>query len=231
MELDGIVKRSESKNQQKHTSTMAATMSSNYWTATAFYTMFQQHKEEEEGSTKYTHDDCGVKCFVTADAPNDFTPLEPHCANCGYPPHICDPYWTKCARTKIGRWFDEAQDRWIEAEPIMTQEQKEALDRWIGAEPITTQEQKGAHDRWSQHKYGLCLGCKVGLDDKADFTFNYSFSSEHGTMMCHACNEKLNQQFQKYCTNCFNAVNEGDVVIGSLHPISKQRVVTFCRRC
>jgi len=132
---------------------------------------------------------------------------------------------------KIGRWFDEAQDRWIEAEPIMTQEQKEALDRWIGAEPITTQEQKGAHDRWSQHKYGLCLGCKVGLDDKADFTFNYSFSSEHGTMMCHACNEKLNQQFQKYCTNCFNAVNEGDVVIGSLHPISKQRVVTFCRRC
>jgi len=76
MELDGIVKRSESKNQQKHTSTMAATMSSNYWTATAFYTMFQQHKEEEEGSTKYTHDDCGVKCFVTADAPNDFTPLE-----------------------------------------------------------------------------------------------------------------------------------------------------------
>jgi len=180
---------------------------------------------------KYVFDKCGIKNRVNPEDETTTIPCEPWCTSCGYPPHICDPYWTKCARTKIGRWFDEAQDRWIEAEPIMTQEQKEALDRWIGDEPITTQEQKGAHDRWSQHKYGLCLGCKVGLDDKADFTFNYSFSSEHGTMMCHACNEKLNQQFQKYCTNCFNAVNEGDVVIGSLHPISKQRVVTFCRRC
>jgi len=168
MELDGIVKRSESKNQQKHTSTMAATMSSNYWTATAFYTMFQQHKEEEEGSTKYTHDDCGVKCFVTADAPNDFTTLEPHCANCGYPPHICDPYYTRCDAYKPGRWFSEEKGEWIDQKPAALPEQEEEA-------------------RWNQHKYGLCPICKTGLDDKADFTFNYASGTEDVRMYCVIC--------------------------------------------
>ena len=75
---------------------MAATMSSNYWTATAFYTMpFQQQEHEEEA-------------------------------------------------------------------------------------------------RWNQHKYGLCPICKTGLDDKADFTFNYASGTENGIMMCFDCDAKLN---------------------------------------
>ena len=182
---------------------------------------------------KYVFDKCGIKNRVNPEDETTTIPCEPWCTSCGYPPHICDPYWTKCARTKIGRWFDEAQDRWIEAEPIMTQEQKEALDRWIEAEPNKTPEQEEKEeekDRWSQHKYGLCPGCKVGLDDRADFRCSYVNGTDNGIIMCWDCYEK-ERSSQQVCTNCFHPVNDGDVVIGSLHPISKQRVVTFCRRC
>ena len=161
----------------------------------------------------YVYDICDVKFRVNPEDENTCIPCEPWCSRCGYPPRICDPLFTICSGTIIGRWFNEEENRWIEAEPIKTPEQEEA------------------DERWNKHKFGLCLGCKVGLDDKSDFTFNYSFSAEHGTMMCHACDEKLNRQFQKVCTNCFNPVNEGDVVIGSWNPKSRQRVVTFCRNC
>jgi hypothetical protein len=177
MDLDGIVKRSESKN-PTNTSTMATTISSNYWTATAFSTMLQHHKEEEDGSNKYTHDDCGVKCFVTADDPNNFTPLEPHCASCGYPPHICDTFYTRCAAYKPGRWLSEEKGEWIDPKPV-------AL---VAA--LTPEQEEEA--RWNQHKFGLCPICKTGLDDKADFTFNYASGTENGIMMCFDCDAKIN---------------------------------------
>jgi hypothetical protein len=168
MDLDGMVKRSESKNPTTHASTMAATISSNYWTATAFYAMLQQY---EEDTKKYTRDDCGVECFVTADAPNDFMPCEPHCANCGYPPHICDPFYTRCVAYNPAPWFSKEQGEWIDPKPTTTEQEEEA--------------------RWNQHKYGLCPICKRGLDDRADFTFNYANGTENGIMMCFDCDANL----------------------------------------
>ena len=162
---------------------MAATMSSSYWTATAFSTMpfhQQEHEEEEEeGSNKYTRDDNGVECFVTADAPNDFTPLEPHCANCGYPPHICDPYYTRCDAYEPARWFNEEKGEWIDHKPVA-----------LVVAALTPEQEE--EERWNQHKYGLCPICKTGLDDKADFTFNYASGTENGIMMCFDCDDKLN---------------------------------------
>ena len=187
---------------------MANTVSSNYWTATA---------QEVAPATvqQYVYDICGVKCRVNPEDETKCTICEPWCTSCGYPPHICDSYWTKCTGTKIGRWFNEEEDRWIEAEPDKTPEQEE---------------KKEEKARWSQHKFGLCPGCKVGLDDRADFRCSYVNGTDNGIIMCWDCYEKENSN-QQVCTNCFHPVNEGDVVIGSLHPISRQRVVTFCRRC
>ena len=46
--------------------------------------------------------------------------------------------------------------------------------------------------RWNQYKFGLCPICKVGLDDRADFTFNYTTNGDdNGTMMCFDCDAKL----------------------------------------
>jgi hypothetical protein len=84
--------------------------------------------------------------------------------------------------------------------------------------------------KWEDHKFGLCPGCKVGLDDRADFACSYVNGTDNGIIMCWDCYEK-ERSSQQVCTNCFHPVNDGDVVIGSLHPVSKQRVVTFCRRC
>jgi hypothetical protein len=186
---------------------MANTVSSNYWTATA--------QEVALATVKYVYDICGVKCRVNPEDETKCTICEPWCTSCGYPPHICDSYWTKCTGTKIGRWFNEEEDRWIEAEPDKTPEQEE---------------KKEEKARWSQHKFGLCPGCKVGLDDRADFRCSYVNGTDNGIIMCWDCYEKENSN-QQVCTNCFHPVNEGDVIIGSLHPMSRQRVVTFCRRC
>jgi len=178
MDLDGMVKRSESKNPTTHASTMAATMSTNYWTATAFSAMLQQQQPREEDTTnKYTHDDNGVECFVTADAPNDFVPCEPHCASCGYPPHICDPFYTRCVAYNPAPWFSKEQGEWIDPKPTTT------------TTTMTPAEQE--EERWNQHKYGLCPICKTGLDDRADFTFNYTHGAESGIMMCFDCDAKL----------------------------------------
>ena len=159
---------------------MATTISSNYWTATAFSTMLQlqQQQHEEDTTKKYTRDDNGVECFVTADDPNNFTPLEPHCASCGYPPHICDTFYTRCAAYKPGRWFSEEKGEWIDPKPV-------AL---VAA--LTPEQEEEA--RWNQHKFGLCPICKTGLDDKADFTFNYASGTENGIMMCFDCDAKIN---------------------------------------
>jgi hypothetical protein len=163
---------------------------------------------------EYVYDICGVKCLVNPEDETTCSMCEPWCTSCGYPPHICDPFFTRCTGTKIGRWFNEEQGRWIEAE-----------------QHVRTPEQEEAYKRWSKHKLGLCPGCKVGLDDKSEITINYTFSSEHGIMMCHACDKRLKLQYQPFCTNCFNVVNDGDTIIGSLNPISRQPVITFCRNC
>jgi hypothetical protein len=173
----------------------------------------------------YVYDTRGIKNLINPENETTCMPCEPWCTTCKYPIYICDPFWTKCTGTKLGRWFNESQDKWIEAETETETEHRVAPD-------VTPDvEQKEAYGRWSQHKFGLCVGCKVGLDDKSDFTINYSFSSEHGIMMCHACDERNKQQFHNYCTNCFNSVNDGDVIIGSVHPKSRRLVVTFCRKC
>jgi hypothetical protein len=46
-------------------------------------------------------------------------------------------------------------------------------------------------ERWNQHKFGLCPLCKKGLDDRADFTFNYTRNKENGTMICFDCDTKV----------------------------------------
>jgi len=35
------------------------------------------------------------------------TAAEPWCTSCGYPPSMCDPYYTRCRETIIGPWVDE----------------------------------------------------------------------------------------------------------------------------
>ena len=146
MFCDGLVECSASKNPTKK-STMATISSSNYWNAMALETTpcaFQQEKK------KYGYDDCGVKCRInTGNIEDDWQPCQPWCMTCGYPPHICDEYTTRCTGTKIGRWFNEEKGEWIEAETLTTEEQEE-------------------EDRWNQHKFGLCPICNVGLDDRAD---------------------------------------------------------------
>jgi hypothetical protein len=52
-------------------------------------------------------------------------------------------------------------------------------------------EEKEEETRWNQHKFGLCPLCKKGLDDRTDFTFNYTRNKENGTMMCFDCDTKL----------------------------------------
>ena len=205
MFCDSVVQLSDKQN-STNTSTMATT-SSNYWTATA----------QQATAVKHEHvfDICGVKCRVNPEDETLCDKCEPWCTSCGYPQRICDPFWTKCTGTKIGRWFNEEEDRWIEAEPNKTPEQEEKEEK---------------KDRWDQHKFGLCPGCKVGLDDRADFRCSYVNGTDNGIIMCWDCYEKESSS-QRVCTNCFHPVNDGDVVIGSLHPVSKQRVVTFCRRC
>ena len=46
--------------------------------------------------------------------------------------------------------------------------------------------------RCNQHRFGLCPLCKIGLDDRADFTFNYTTNGDdNGTMMCFDCDAKI----------------------------------------
>jgi len=201
----------KAKNKE-HESTMATTMASNYWTAMALETSvtpLQQKKQQE-----YGYDCCGVKCRINMEnKEDDWQPCQPWCMTCGYPPHICDEYYTGCTQTKVGRWFNEEKGEWIEAEPLTPEEQEE-------------------EDRWNQHKFGVCLVCNVGLDDKSDFTFNYANGGENGIMVCWGCEEKLNQQqTQKRCTNCHNRVTDQDIQVSTWDSLRRQVVVIFCSKC
>jgi hypothetical protein len=183
MDCTVLAKCSESKNHNNNnTSTMATTMaSSNYWTATAQHviprTVLYQQRE-------YKYDDCGVKYLVTN---NDdvWQPCESWCTTCGYPPRMCDPYFTRCTGTKIGRWFNEEEGMWIEAEQTLTSSEQQQQQQQQQQE-----EEEEEEERWNQHKFGLCPICKIGLDDRADFTFNYS--SGAAMMICCGCDEKQN---------------------------------------
>ena len=169
----------------------------------------------QEKKSEYFYDDCGVKCRITPGDDTNWQPCEPWCTSCGYPPHVCDPYTTRCTGTKIGDWFNEETGEWVQAD-VLNAEEKE----------------KEEEDRWNQHKFGLCPICNVGLDDRADFTFNYSNGSENGIMMCFDCDEKLKQQStQKRCTNCLNRVNDTDINVSTWNSISRQVEVIFCKKC
>ena len=148
------------QQQEPNNNTMAATttLSSNYWTATAHHVMPTTAVQQQH--SKYVYDDCGIKHRINPEDANELQPCEPWCTSCGYPPHICDPYFTKCTGTKLGHWIDEA------------------------AEAEAAEE-----ERWNLHKYGLCPICKIGLDDKSEFTINYT-QSTCGTIMCCDCDDK-----------------------------------------
>ena len=150
--------------QQEPNNTMATTttLSSNYWTATAHHVMPTAVQQQD---SKYVYDDCGIKLRINPEDANELQPCEPWCTSCGYPPHICDPYFTKCTGTKLGHWIDEEAE--AEAEAAAAEEE----------------------ERWNLHKYGLCPICKIGLDDKSEFTINYT-QSTCGTIMCCDCDDK-----------------------------------------
>jgi hypothetical protein len=157
------------KQKETNTSTMATiTASSNYWTATAHHVMPAAAVKQSE----YVYDECGIKCRINPDDETNWQPCEPWCTSCGFPPNVCDEYFTRCTGTKVGDWFNEETGKWIEADAPTAQEKEE-------------------EERWNQHKYGLCPLCKIGLDDKSEFTFNYTHNKENGTMMCFDCDAKI----------------------------------------
>jgi hypothetical protein len=123
--------------------TTTATSSSDYWTTTALSVTPQYQSlptataAERREERKYMYDFNGVKCFVTADAPNDLIPCEPFCNCCAFPTTLmgsilspvegapimnyadvvlCDRIFTRCANPKGGRWFNEEREEWVEAE-------------------------------------------------------------------------------------------------------------------
>lgn len=146
------------------TTMQTMTTPTNYWTATAL----------NVAKPIYIQDDCGVKHRVNPENEMILIPCEPYCTACGYPPNICDEYFTKCTGTTLGSWFDEEKGKWIEeSEPVKTPQQEE-------------------EERWNQHKFGLCPMCKIGIDDKSEFTFNYTTGTpSYGTLMCWDCHAKL----------------------------------------
>ena len=75
----------------------------------------------------------------------------------------------------------------------MQPEEVQELDSYVSipCEPEITPEQE-EEARWNQHQFGLCTMCKVGLDDRADFTFFYtSHGDEDGCIVCFDCEDKL----------------------------------------
>ena len=141
--------------------TMATTISSNYWTATAHHVMPTAVQQEQ---SKYVYDECGIKYRINPKNENELQPCEPWCTSCGYPPHICDPYFTRCTRTKIGHWIDEAEEK-------------------------KQEEEEEEEERANLYKYGLCTICKIGLDDKSEFVINFA-PSTYGAIMCCDCDAK-----------------------------------------
>lgn len=67
-----------------------------------------RHNAIEVTSTRpeLLQDDCGVRYRVDP-LTGVTTAAEPWCTSCGYPPSMCDPYYTRCRETIIGPWVDE----------------------------------------------------------------------------------------------------------------------------
>jgi hypothetical protein len=100
------------------------------------------------------------------------------------------------------------------------------------AKCVTQEQQQEAEEeaRWNQHKFGLCPMCKVGLDDRADFMFNYKFDTRNGVMMCHECSGKEYLKMET-CANCENIVGGGDIVSSRWDRKTGKFSVRFCRFC
>ena len=62
-------------------------------------------------------------------------------------------------------------------------------------EPLTHKERMTKFD---QHKYGLCVSCDAGLDDRADFTCDPRLPGGFA-MMCNACVEYYNKNGYTSC--------------------------------
>ena len=101
-----------------------------------------------------------------------------------------------------------------------------ATARHVMQAPPTQEEEA---ERWNQHKYGLCPMCKVGLDDKSEFTFNYANGSENGTMMCWGCDAK--RKPKQTCSGCLSKVEDKDVLVATWDRRSRKNKVLRCSGC
>ena len=102
-----------------------------------------------------------------------------------------------------------------------------ATARHVMQAPPTQEEEEA--ERWNQHKYGLCPICKVGLDDKSEFTFNYANGSENGTMMCWGCDAK--RKPKQTCSGCLSKVEDKDVLVATWDRRSRKNTVLRCSGC
>ena len=205
MDFGGMVECSDPN--KTHTTTMATTMtlSNEYWTATALGATNQ---------TIYAKDGCGVTCIVTQlVSPGSWIPCEPWCQDCGHPEGKCNKYtddsFTGCRGYRCGRWFNEEQGEWIEAEKSIGEEDEE---------------------KSNQHAFGICTLCKEGLDTVSDFKINYCAGTDKGAIMCNDCNTEQNQK-QNRCTNCLDRVKSTDIISGVWDSHRRKLVVFFCSNC
>ena len=188
-----------------HTTTLAMTISNEYWTATAL------------GATNqsiYAKDGCGVTCIVTLLVPgSSWIPCEPWCQDCGHPEGKCNNYnddsFTGCRGYRCGRWFNEEQGEWIEAEKSIGEEDEE---------------------KSNQHAFGICTLCKEGLDTISDFKINYCAGTDKGAIMCNKCDTQQNQT-QNRCTNCLDRVKNTDIISAAWDSHRRKLVVFFCSNC
>ena len=95
----------------------------------------------------------------------------------------------------------------------------------VAVYPETTQHR----DDEDNHKYGLCPMCKIGLDDKSEFTFNYQKGGENGIMMCWDCDAKLKPK--QTCSGCLAAVEDKDVLVATWDMRSRKTKVLTCSGC
>ena len=52
--------------------------------------------------------------------------------------------------------------------------------------------------KFDQHKYGVCVTCDTGLDDRADFTCDPRMPGGF-SLMCHACSDYYNKNGYVSC--------------------------------
>ena len=96
--------------------------------------------------------------------------------------------------------------------------------------PSSQEEEEEEEARWNQHKYGLCPICKIGLDDKSEFTFNYHKGGENGIMMCCDCDSKLKPK--RKCMRCNREVKgEEGIVLSTWDFRTRALIVLQCSGC